>query len=63
MRGGQLFENRDFVLLWGGGPLAVGYLFGHLGPTKTVLIAAAWTLALAIAATAAPSIKNAPAAS
>jgi hypothetical protein len=42
------------------GPLAVGYLFGHLGPTKTVLIAAVWTLALAIAATAAPSIKNAP---
>jgi MFS family permease len=42
------------------GPLAVGYLFGHLGPTKTVLTAAVWTLALAIAATAAPSIKNAP---
>jgi len=42
------------------GPLAVGYLFEHSGSTTTVLVAAAWTLALAAVATAAPSLRNAP---
>jgi MFS family permease len=42
------------------GPLAIGYLFEHTGPTTTVLVAATWTLALVLTATAAPSIRHAP---
>lgn len=38
------------------GPLAVGLLFQQAGPTGTILGAAGWTLALALAATLAPSI-------
>jgi predicted MFS family arabinose efflux permease len=41
------------------GPVAVGYLFERAGPTPTILIAAAWTLALALTTTAAPSIRHA----
>jgi MFS family permease len=43
------------------GPLAVGYLFEHSGPTTTILVAAAWTLGLALFASAAPSIRHPPA--
>ena len=46
-------------LLWLG-PLAVGYLFEHDGPTTTALVAAAWMLAVAITTTVAPSIRNPP---
>jgi len=44
------------------GPLAVGVAFQQTGPTTTVLIVAAWALALAVVATLAPALRNAPAA-
>lgn len=40
------------------GPLAIGYLFEQSGPTSTILAVAGWTLALALAATLAPSIRH-----
>jgi MFS family permease len=40
------------------GPLAVGYLFEQVGATGTILAVAGWTLALALAATCAPSIRH-----
>ncbi|MGH2882361.1 MAG: hypothetical protein ACRDPA_06630 [Solirubrobacteraceae bacterium] len=43
------------------GPLAGGYAFQHTGPTTTILLLAAWTLALAITATAARSLHQDPA--
>jgi predicted MFS family arabinose efflux permease len=43
------------------GPLAIGYAFQHTGPTTTILLLAAWTLTLAITATAAPSLHDQPA--
>jgi hypothetical protein len=39
------------------GPLAVGFVFEHAGPTRTVLIVAGWSLALALAATTAPALR------
>lgn len=42
------------------GPLAVGYVFQHGGPTATILILAGWTLALAVAATVAPALRIGP---
>lgn len=42
------------------GPLAVGLAFQHAGPTATILMVAAWTLALAIAASVAPAIHDGP---
>ncbi len=40
------------------GPLAVGFAFQHAGPTATVLGVAAWALALALTATAAPGLRR-----
>ncbi len=40
------------------GPLAIGYLFEQSGPTNTIVATAGWTLALALAATLAPSIRH-----
>lgn len=40
------------------GPLAVGYLFDRLGASGTTLAVAGWALALALAATLAPSIRH-----
>jgi len=40
------------------GPLAIGYLFEQSGPTDTIIVTAGWTLALALAATLAPSIRR-----
>lgn len=40
------------------GPLAVGLLFERTDPTVTVLVVAAWTLAMALVATAAPSLRE-----
>ncbi len=42
------------------GPLAVGFAFQHAGSTTTILIVAAWTLALAMAATLASPIRSGP---
>ncbi len=44
-------------LVWFG-PLAVGFLFERLGASATTLAAAGWALALALMATAAPSIRH-----
>jgi hypothetical protein len=43
------------------GPLAVGVAFGNAGPTATVLGLAGWALVLALAATATPALRTAPA--
>ncbi|HWD68574.1 MAG TPA: MFS transporter [Solirubrobacteraceae bacterium] len=40
------------------GPLAVGFLFDRIGSSSTTLAVAAWGLGLALAATAAPSIRH-----
>lgn len=40
------------------GPLAVGFLFDRLGASGTTLAVAGWALGLALAATAAPSIRH-----
>jgi hypothetical protein len=40
------------------GPLAVGVLFDRLGGSGTTLAVAGWALALALAATLAPSIRH-----
>jgi MFS family permease len=42
------------------GPLAVGYLFQHTGPTTAILLTAAWALILALAASAARSLSDQP---
>ncbi len=42
------------------GPLAIGLLFQHTGPSTTILIVGAWTLAVAIAATLAPALRHGP---
>jgi predicted MFS family arabinose efflux permease len=42
------------------GPLAVGFAFQRAGSTTTILIVAAWTLALAMAATLASPIRSGP---
>jgi predicted MFS family arabinose efflux permease len=40
------------------GPLAVGFAFQHAGATSTVLIVAGWSLALALIATTAPTLRR-----
>jgi MFS family permease len=40
------------------GPLAVGFLFDRLGGSATTVAVAGWTLALAVSATVAPSIRH-----
>jgi predicted MFS family arabinose efflux permease len=40
------------------GPLAVGVAFQQTGPKTTVLIVAAWALALAVTASAAPALRD-----
>ena len=42
------------------GPLTVGYIFQQAGATTTILILGAWVLALAVCATAAPSLRDQP---
>jgi predicted MFS family arabinose efflux permease len=42
------------------GPLAVGFAFEHAGSTSTILIVAAWTLAVAVAGTLAPALRDGP---
>jgi MFS family permease len=42
------------------GPLAVGLAFQHAGPTTTVLLVGGWSLALAIAATLTPALRDGP---
>lgn len=42
------------------GPLAVGFAFQHAGSTTTILIVAAWTLALAMTATLASPLRSGP---
>ena len=42
------------------GPLAVGFAFEHAGPTTTIIIVAAWSLALAVSATVAPALRAGP---
>jgi len=42
------------------GPLAVGFAFEHAGSTSTILIVAAWTLAVALASTLAPALRDGP---
>lgn len=42
------------------GPLAVGFAFQHSGATITILMVGAWALALAVAATLAPSLRDGP---
>jgi MFS family permease len=49
--------TTSMSLVWFG-PLAVGLLFGRLGASGTILAAAGWALALALVATAAPSIRH-----
>ena len=49
--------TTSMSLVWLG-PLAVGLLFERLGPSGTTLAAAGWALALAVAATIAPSIRH-----
>jgi MFS family permease len=49
------------ALVWLG-PLAIGYLYEQIGPVATTLGTAGWALALALAATTAPSIRSDPAA-
>jgi predicted MFS family arabinose efflux permease len=49
--------STSMSLVWLG-PLAVGFLFGGLGASATTLAAAGWALALALVATAAPSIRH-----
>jgi predicted MFS family arabinose efflux permease len=45
------------ALVWVG-PLAVGYLFEHVGSTGTTLAVSGWAATLALLATAAPSIRH-----
>lgn len=49
--------STSMSLVWVG-PLAVGYLFGWLGPAGTTLAAAGWALALALIASFAPAIRH-----
>jgi predicted MFS family arabinose efflux permease len=42
------------------GPLAVGFAFAQVGSTATIIIVAAWSLALAIGATIAPALRQGP---
>jgi MFS family permease len=49
--------TTSMSLVWFG-PLAVGFLFERLGASATTLAAAGWALALALMATAAPSIRH-----
>ena len=42
------------------GPLAVGFTFQNAGPSTTVIIVAAWTLGLAVAATITPALRAGP---
>lgn len=42
------------------GPLVVGVVFQNAGPTATVTVVGAWTLALAVAATMAPALRGGP---
>ena len=49
--------TTSMALVWLG-PLAVGLLFGRLGAAGTTLAAVGWALCLAVAATAAPSIRH-----
>lgn len=49
--------TTSMALVWLG-PLAVGFLFGRLGASGTTLAVAGWALAMALLATAAPSIRH-----
>ena len=51
--------TTSMALVWLG-PLAVGYLYESLGAVGATLATAGWALALALAATTAPSIRRQP---
>src|SRR5205085_9523176 len=42
------------------GPLAIGVAFQHAGASPTVLLISGWALGLALAATLAPALRDAP---